>query len=87
MVNQAVKNRPVKCILNIFTLFNSSWCPTLYVVYLTMPRRPFYPQKIGWLLWFWWKIGLERTKYSISHTFSGESPLIPPANEEGPLLW
>jgi len=54
--------------------FNSSQWPTLYVIYFTVPRCLFYLQKIGWLLTYWWKGGLESTKYSISPSFfRGES--------------
>ena len=42
----------------------------------------FYWQKIGWLLWFGRKGGLECSKYSI---FQGRA-LNPPSNGEEPLL-
>jgi len=58
-------------------LFNSSsQCLTLYVVYIAVPRRLFYQQKIGQLLRFWPKSGLDCIKYSIFPTFSGE--IFPP---------
>ena len=55
----------------------------LYVVYFTVPCRLFYRQKIGWLLWFWRKGGLECTKYSIFLEFFRLEPLTPLPMEKG----
>ena len=42
------------------------------IVFFTVPHHLFYRQKIGGLIWFWQKSGLECTKYSISpHIFRG----------------
>jgi len=57
------------------------------VIYLTVPRRLFYCQKIGQLLQFWRKSGLESTKYSIFPNFFRGDPLTNlPMDGEGPLL-
>jgi len=49
----------------LYSLFNSGRRLTLYVVYFTLSRRLFYRQKIGRLLWFGLKGGLQCTKYSV----------------------
>ena len=67
---------PVGRYLNVWIMSpsNSSRRPTLDVIYFTVPHHLFHQQKIGRLLWFWWKSG---PNTPIFPTFQGKATNFP----------